>query len=48
MIISFIYVYTCIHVHICVDKYVMLINKVAEEYWEQKLGAVTACYQNNS
>ena len=38
---------TYINTHIYVDKEVMLVNKVAEEYWGKKLGTVTACYLNN-
>ena len=45
LLIIFIGTYICIH--ICVDKDVMLDSKVAEEYWVQNLGEVTACYLNN-
>ena len=38
---------TQINSHMYVDKKVRLVNKVAEEYWGKKLGAVTTCYLNN-
>ena len=37
-------VYLPVDTYIHVYKDVVLVNKVAEEYWGKKLGAVTACY----
>ena len=38
IIILYNYILTYICIRICVDKDVMLVNKVAEEYWGQKIG----------